>query len=77
MLNLASFNFKPVKGKRLRDLIWSVTMASKNQGQLYCSNFHVLLTSLQMNTVINRECHIRIDWVQDQQCPNHKCIHTE
>ena len=39
MLNLASFNFKPVKGEKLRDLIWSVTMASKKSGTIILQQF--------------------------------------
>ena len=78
MLNLASFNSKPVKGKKLQYLIWSVTMASKNQGQLCCDNiFHVLLTSLQISKLINRECHIWINCVQFLQCLNHKYAFTK
>ena len=39
MHNLASFNFKPVKGKKLRDLIWSETMASKKSGTIILQQF--------------------------------------
>ena len=39
MLNLASFNFKTVKGKKLRDLIWKVTMASKNSETVTLQQF--------------------------------------
>ena len=39
MFKFASFNFKPVKGKRLRDLIWSVTMASKKSETIILQQF--------------------------------------
>ena len=39
MLKLASFNFKPVKVKKLLDLIWSVTMASKKSGTIILQQF--------------------------------------
>ena len=39
MFKFASFNFKPVKGKTLRDLIWSVTMASKKSETIILQQF--------------------------------------
>ena len=43
MFKFASFNFKPVKGKRLRDLIWSVTMASKKSGTIILQQFSCVI----------------------------------
>ena len=46
MLNLASFNFKPVKVKRRRDLIWSVTMPSKNSGTIILQQFSRVVNTI-------------------------------
>ena len=46
MLKFASFILKPVKGKKLRDFIWSVTMASKKSGTIILQQFSCVVNTI-------------------------------